>query len=98
MGMSLKEYQIAMRMRENLSKALNNHRSTSGPEECKVTHDGNCNVISVSITSQGISLGKDKLEKTLLKAWGESFEDAKAATQREFQVLQKGVAEEMKGL
>ena len=87
-----------MRMRENLATALNNHRSTSGTEDCKVTHDGNCNIIDVSITESGVSEGKEKLEGMLLKAWGESFEDAKAATQREFQVLQKGVAEEMKGL
>ena len=132
MGMSVKEYQIAMRMRENLANgegvcwrftgdstvvcpykkipnptptlliiacsALNNHRSEKGDADCKVIHDGNCIVKSVTISDSKISEGKEKLEADLLKAWQDSFDDAKAATQREFQKLQKGVAEEMKGL
>ncbi|GMH63164.1 hypothetical protein TL16_g03643 [Triparma laevis f. inornata] len=85
-------------MRENLATALNNHRSTGGTPDCQIVHDGNCIVKEVKITDSAIAEGKEKLEAAVLKAWGESFEDAKAATQREFQALQKGVAEEMKGL
>merc|ERR1719506_2479407 len=52
MGLSLKEYQVAMRMQQNLGVALNAHRSEGGKSGVTVVYDGNVKPVSVALTEE----------------------------------------------
>ena len=98
MGLSLKEYQVAMRMQQNLGVALNAHRSEGGKSGVTVVYDGNVKPVSVALTEEALGRGKEALEKEILEAWGEAVGGAQMAAQGEFQKMQRDVAQEMKGM
>mmetsp|Transcript_15990 Transcript_15990/g.35985 ORF Transcript_15990/g.35985 Transcript_15990/m.35985 type:complete len:162 (-) Transcript_15990:257-742(-) len=100
MGMNLQEYQLAMRMRNELGETLTNFRAVGSNtgSSVKVTYDGNVKPLSVEVTDDAIASGKDQLEKDLVKAWGEAIEGAQKAAQGAMQKMQMDIATEMKSM
>mmetsp|Transcript_19528 Transcript_19528/g.38811 ORF Transcript_19528/g.38811 Transcript_19528/m.38811 type:complete len:158 (-) Transcript_19528:53-526(-) len=97
MGMTLPEYQLAMRMRNELAQTLTDFRSVGSNDgsSVKITYDGNVRPVSIEVTDEGIASGKDQLEKDLLKAWGVAVEGGQKAAQGAMQTMQKNIAVEM---
>ena len=98
MGLSVKEYQVAKRMQENLGQALTSHRSTGSKPGIEVVYDGNVKPVSVTISEEALKRGKGVLEGEILAAWGDAVLAAQKAAQGEFQKMQQSVAQEMKGM
>jgi len=98
--MNLQEYQLAMRMRNELGETLTNFRAVGSNtgSSVKVTYDGNVKPLSVEVTDDAIASGKDQLEKDLVKAWGEAIEGAQKAAQGAMQKMQMDIATEMKSM
>ena len=96
MGMSVKEYNLAMRMRSEFAAKLAASRSTAkaGPG-VSVTYDGNIRPVQVDVSDEGIALGKSKLEEALITAMNDAMKGAQQDMQREMQQMQKSIASEM---
>ena len=99
MGMNLKEYQLAMKMRERIATNLGNHRSTgtafAGAEEVSITYDGNVKPISVTIPEKALTLSKEKLQDGILTAWTGAIGESQKAAQREFAAMQADIKKEI---
>mmetsp|Transcript_18921 Transcript_18921/g.39384 ORF Transcript_18921/g.39384 Transcript_18921/m.39384 type:complete len:157 (-) Transcript_18921:101-571(-) len=92
-GMSLKEYQLAMRMREQMANALNNFRATGKSGDVEVVYDGNVKLQSCTISS--VDSGKEQLEGDILKAWEQALEGAAKEGQAQFMKMQSDIQKEM---
>lgn len=102
MGMSLEEYQLGMNARVRMEEDINNLRVTGGDASKGVTVErcGNSppKHLVINVTDEGKALGKDALEKELVKALNDAGEKSKVGRQEAQKKMMQFIAEQMKGM
>lgn len=95
MGMDLKEYQLAMKMREQFAARLGAAISVGTSPGVTVTYDGNIRPLSAEITDEGIALGAERLSAGIVEAMNSAMGKAQKTMQMEMQEMQKNIAKEL---
>jgi len=95
MGMNVKEYELAMKMRQRIADNLGSHRSSGERDGVRMVYDGNVKLQSVDITADAIASGGVALGDSIVGAWGDAVESAKKAAQKEFMDMQNDIRKEI---
>lgn len=102
MGMTVEEYQLGIRARERMEKAINDLRVVGGDEANGVTveRDGNMppRHLVVRVTDQGKAQGKATLEKLLVEALKSAGEKSKVGRDEAQKDMMKYISESYKKL
>jgi len=100
MGMSLEEYQLGMQARNKMEEDITAVRAMGGDAAKGVTveRDGNSppKHLVVTVTDEGKALGKEALEKELVKALADATNESKKGREEAQKGMMQFIAEQMK--
>jgi len=100
MGMSIEEYQLGMQARAKMEADITAIRATGGDAAKGVTveRDGNSppKHLVVTVTDDGKALGKEALEKAVVKALADSTVASKKGREEAQKGMMQFIAEQMK--
>jgi len=100
MGMSTDQYQLGIKARQKMETEIRNFRATGGDlnKGVVVERDGLSPPIhlTITITEKGKSLGKDNLQKELIRAFKESSDGSKRGRDNAQVKMMDFIAEQIK--
>ena len=97
MGMDLKEYQLAMRMRAEFAAKLEGTIAvgSAGDRGVEVTYDGNVRPVKCVVSREAMEGGEEALGQQIVEAMQQAMQKAQKSMQQEMQNMQRNIAKEL---